>query len=102
MTGKKQVSNDEQDWGECNCTSLDDAPSNLKVELFCAHRLFVIAYLLLTFVVIGYLNQKTQTAVNPVLVYKAGAIVWAGLTALIALLHAFTIFDIKATYPTKD
>lgn len=102
MTSKKQKSNDEQDWGACNCTSLDDESSNLKVELFCAHRLFVIAYLLLAFVVIGYLNQKTQTSINPVVIYKAGAIVWAGLMALIALLHAFTIFDIKATYSTKD
>lgn len=102
MTGKKQASNDEQDWGAHNCTSLDETPSNLKVELFCAHRLFVIAYLLLTFVVVGYLNQRTQTEVNHAVIYKAGAVVWAGLTALIALLHAFTIFDIKATYPNKD
>lgn len=102
MIGKKQKSNDEQDWGACNCTSLDETPSTLKDDLFCAHRMFVLAYLLFTIVVFGYMYQKDQAAPEAQTHGLFGVFVWIVLMVMGALIHAVTIFDIKATHYTKD
>lgn len=106
MTGKKPAA-DDLDWpsdAPIWNASKQDRSQKLREECFCAHRLFVLAYVMITIVVFGYISQKTAHMPDEfVAAYWAGGFVlYASLLALAGLFHAYSIFDLKVSHYTKE
>ncbi|MNQ44267.1 hypothetical protein D3C85_580180 [compost metagenome] len=106
MTGKKPVA-DDHDWpSDAPLQSADSRSRDQRYReaCFCTHRLFVLAYVMITIVVFGYLSQKTAHMPDEfVAAYWAGGfVIYASLLCLVALFHVYSIFDLKVSHYTKD
>lgn len=104
MTSKKEVSNDEQDWGECNTTSIDEPVTTLGEQKFCCHRMFALAYLMITLITFGYITQRTEHLSDDALsaYWTGGLLCYVAVMACGMLLHALAIFDLTVNHYTKD
>lgn len=104
MTSKKEVSRDEQDWGDCNTTSIDEPAPSLSEQKFICHRMFVLAYLMITLIVFGYVSQQAEhlSGLEQSSYWTGGVLCYLALMACGLCLHSIAIFDLTVNHYTKD
>lgn len=97
--------NRNDDWGHVNTTSLDDdSLGTFEKRKSRIHRMFALAYLVMTIIIFEYTKPEFESLHGSVLhAYLAGmAILYIASMMLVAVPHALAIFYLKFTRFEKE